>query len=639
MPEPIPALLTPAPIAVVAPLCALLLALVCIGAGRRLMRLLGIPTGTITFGESLVIALGLGAGVIQLLPFAAGIAGWLTVPVLRIAVGAVALLLVPDIIAVVKEGTRALGRLRASDQRFGTLLVAALLPGLACAFLVAITPTLDPDGLSYHLTVPKRWIQSGSLGYLPTYPYSNTPMGVQMLYTLTLATGGDSAAKVLHVLLAVAGAWAIYRAGVRLSSAAVGAMSVVLFLAGPAAATKFLGLAYVEGATAFATAATVLAWLLWLRTRDLPWLKAAAMLVGVAISFKLTAVIFAAALVVLTAGVLFDAHRRTGRAPLTPGQLVLLACWGLLPIAPWLVRAAAFTGNPVFPLFAQIIPSRDFSPVTAGMFDEYNRYFLWASRYGLSWSMEFRRMILLGSILSVFAVTLFAYFRARTFLVRLGAIVVGSTFILQLAAAGLYVRYWIPILPVLLLPCLAWAETLWARERWKWALVGAAALGSLVQARSSLGAINFDVGGALRTTVGRQQSTDFLRRHLPLYPLFEAVNRDLPRDARIALSYSCRGFHIDRTTLCTEFPQDALAFHDWEAFASGVERLGITHFMAPTGVASGLQYPAPDYSAPAMMFRQRENEYIHRLLSTRGRVLATAGDQGLFVLEPAAGAR
>lgn len=639
MQEYVPTLLTRTPAVVVAPLCALALSLVFIASGRRILRLMSIPTHGLTTGEHLVIALGLGVGALQFLPFALGSAGWLSVTSLRVTSGIVALLLLPDIAATIAETRRACVNLRPSEHRWALILMATLLPAVGSALLVAITPTLDPDGLSYHLTVPKRWILSGSLGYLPTYPYSNTPMGVEMLFALGLAWGGDAAAKLLHFVLGVASALAIYHAGVRLRSKALGVVSAVLLLAGPAGVSKFIGLAYVEGATAFAMAVATLAWLHWFQSRNLRWLNVAAVLLGVAISFKLTAIVFGAALFALTVGVLFDQYRRTRTPPLGFAGLAALTICVLLPVLPWFVRSTILTGNPFFPLFAQFIPTRDFSPVTATMFDSYNRYYLWASRYGLAWSIELRRTILLVAMLVVFAISLFAYFRTRSFLVRVTALTVGSITILQLTAAGLYIRYWIPILPVLLLPCLVWVEGLVLRAQYRWLLVVVAALGSLVQARATLASIAYDVPGAVRTIAGLQPSTSFLRQHLLLYPLYDQINRDLPAEARVALSYSCRGFHIDRTTFCVEFPQDALTFHDWESFSEQVRQLGVTHVVAPVGVANGQEFPGPDYSAPAMMFRDRENAYLHRLLSTQGRLLGTAADQGLYALEAAPATR
>jgi hypothetical protein len=79
-----------------------------------------------------------------------------------------------------------------------------------------------------------------------------------------------------------------------------------------------------------------------------------------------------------------------------------------LPVLPWFIRSAIMTGNPFFPLFARIIPSRDLSPAMAALFEDYNRYMLWASRAGASWSREQRQLILAGAALAVVVAALLA---------------------------------------------------------------------------------------------------------------------------------------------------------------------------------------------------------------------------------------
>jgi hypothetical protein len=158
------------------------------------------------------------------------------------------------------------------------------------------------------------------------------------------------------------------------------------------------------------------------------------------------------------------------------------------------------------------------------------------------------------------------------------------------------------------------------------------ALGSLAQARSATGTADHDLRGLLASALGRESYPEFLNRHIVLYPLYEQINAQLPQTARVALSYSCRGFYIDRTTFCADFAQDALGFSSWPAFLAGVQSLGVTHFMAPKGVALG-EPPPTDFSGPTMMFKARRDQYIQRLLSMHGHLIGEAGDQGLYALD------
>ena len=113
----------------------------------------------------------------------------------RIATAGVAVVAAPDALAVLRRARTSLAGLRRPPAWFVAWLLA-LSPGLVFALLSALTPTIDPDGVGYHLTVPKRWLAMGSLGYLPTYPYSNTPMGTEMLFTIGFGKG-----RVFHTTL------------------------------------------------------------------------------------------------------------------------------------------------------------------------------------------------------------------------------------------------------------------------------------------------------------------------------------------------------------------------------------------------------------------------------------------------------
>ncbi len=205
--------------------------------GRRLMQWCGAHTGTCT--ERGVIAVCLGAGVLQFVPFALGVAGLLNVTALRVAAVVAGLLSLFDMRAI---AGRAISMARAARTP-DTWLVAwilALAPAALMAVLIALTPSLDPDGLAYHLTVPKRWMGTGHLDYLPTYPYSNAPMGMELLFGWAMALAGDSAAKCIHLLLGLLAVVAVYLAGKRLRGPMTGTVAATLFLVGPAGAAAIL---------------------------------------------------------------------------------------------------------------------------------------------------------------------------------------------------------------------------------------------------------------------------------------------------------------------------------------------------------------------------------------------------------------
>ena len=591
------------------PLCVFGLAWLCVAIGSVLLRWLGVD-GTALRLERGLVALAVGAGVLELVPFGLGAVHWLSVRSLVIVTAALAVLAGRELGIVARA---AWGSIR-SAARPGptvTVFVSLCLPGLLAAALLALTPTIDADGLGYHLTVPKRWLALGGLDYLPTYPNSNMPMGVEMLYTLALAFAGDAAAKLLHFCLGVAAAVAVYESGKRVAGPVLGGLAVTLFLFGPFGVASLLGWAYLEGATSFVISAATLAWLIWFRSRSEGWLRCAALLAGIAVSFKITAGLLPLALGAATFLCLREDRRKAPKTPpeATTGPTLLLAL-ATLPIVPWLGRAWLVTGNPFFPMFAEFIPSRDFPPEIARHWERFNRYLNWAIKAGAHWNVARRELIVCLVAAAMILAALVALRRLRTPLEKGFAVVVLGTMLAQLGAVGLYTRYWIPMMAVLQLPLLMMFRGALGGRVAAGAVLGLTAALSVRQLKATFDSVAGDVGGVLRTSMGFESQRTFLLRHLPLYPLYETINRDLPKGIGVLLASYCGGFYIDRRTLCGDIAQGSLRLTGWKDFSTDILRLQVTHVLAPRERATPNARSAGQ-EAPGVLVDPREGRIAH----------------------------
>ncbi|MDF3068173.1 MAG: 4-amino-4-deoxy-L-arabinose transferase and related glycosyltransferase of family-like protein [Polyangiaceae bacterium] len=582
------------------------------------------------------LALALGAGLLQVVCLALGVFGALTTTNVRLLSGVVAVAAAFDAWAVIRRA-RATWTLLGTPAWLGAWLLA-LLPGLLLALLSALTPTVDPDGMGYHLTVPKRWLAAGSLEYLPTYPYSNTPMGVEMLFTLGLSWAGDAAAKLIHFLMGLGAALSLYAAAKRLASGVLPALAVTLLLFGPFGVASLMGWAYVEAATACMLVASGLAWLIWYQGRAAALLRLSGLLAGIGVSFKMTAALLPVALFALTLLLLVREAREQGKPVASIAKLLLpmVACVAL-PVLPWFARSAIVTGNPFFPMFASLIPSRDFTALQSKQFDQYNRYMVWGVGSGGSWGLGLRKAILGCALAGLALPGVVIAWRQRTYVARCTVLVVLVTLLVQLAAAGLYKRYWIPLLAIAVLPMLLLLER-WLRAAWAGkALVVVTALLSLIAGKQILSSVNGDVAGLLKTSLGLQQQSAFLQQQLPLMPLYQAVNRDAPADAGVMLAAYCSGFYIDRATFCADIVQSSLRYSSWDEFKSDVVRLGITHVIAPRS----WEEPRPESDTPpplqvgntSYLIREQEHLMVGRAIREHGRLLLPAADQGLYALD------
>ncbi len=226
---------------------------------------------------------------------------------------------------------------------------AALATGLALLFalLGAMLPEVEYDALWYHLTFPRRYLESGFLLDFPCDHMSPTPQHVELLYGYGLLFGDARSAKLIHFgfgVLAAAWAWLLAK---RELGPGWGVVAAALFLTAPTV-TWEMTTAYNELPLAFVATGAVALLLDWRRSGSRTTLVIAGVLLGIGLAGKHLAMFFLAPLAL---GVLL-VHlpgRRSVRARV--GDAALLSVVAVAIAMPWYVRAWMLTGNPLFPMF------------------------------------------------------------------------------------------------------------------------------------------------------------------------------------------------------------------------------------------------------------------------------------------------
>ena len=222
------------------------------------------------------------------------------------------------------------------------------------------------DALSYHLQLPKEWLERGRIEPFSHNVYSYLPGYVEAAYYHLAVLVGDGlraayACQVLHAGMTILTAALLGRAAIRLGGA--GRLSAA------AAATVFLGTPWVivVGSLGYNEMAVVL-----LLTTGLLLLApgaqrtgrtaaAVGLLAAAACGAKLTS----AGFVALPLGLLLLAAR-----PLRSwgGAVVVAGSCGLICLIPYLVRNWIYAGNPIFPFAPALLGYGHFTPQQAEIF-------------------------------------------------------------------------------------------------------------------------------------------------------------------------------------------------------------------------------------------------------------------------------
>lgn len=234
------------------------------------------------------------------------------------------------------------------------------------------------DVLEYHLQLPRQYFEAGQIGPLTTNCYSHYPLGAEMLFLLAMCLRGGAyegayLATLLHGFHAAAAA-AVYMT-LRASGKPRATFAAILLATAPG--VIYLGwLAKTELAQVMYLALALL-WLReWMEGRFGRQALCVGLMLGGACATKYTAVgIVALPVLAVMAGcavawrpsfaAMRDAdgkvendvpRQATAVLPPFPGVLpslahVLLAGAMVIALmAPWLIRNAAYVGNPLFPL-------------------------------------------------------------------------------------------------------------------------------------------------------------------------------------------------------------------------------------------------------------------------------------------------
>lgn len=239
-----------------------------------------------------------------------------------------------------------LGDLWRQGERLGRWLAVGLFLILGFTLSTALSPPLKFDALVYHLLLPKTYLASGRLIYVPENAYWGFPQTAEMLYSLVMMLAGDQAAAVLSwamgglALIGLVG-YASERLGARF-----GWVSGAAIMSGSSLASA-LGWAYVDWVVILFGIAFLIALDQWLDGKDRRFLILAGLFAGLALATKYSAGV----LVISGVVAVFWVQRKPMKLRETLTLVILFGCAAASMTLAWWIKNLVATGNPFYPLF------------------------------------------------------------------------------------------------------------------------------------------------------------------------------------------------------------------------------------------------------------------------------------------------
>jgi hypothetical protein len=481
------------------------------------------------------------------------------------------------------------------------LLLAVLAVVVAALWAQTLRPIVAWDADVYQLTIPRLYLEHGGFRRIPFNVYSNWPLAVQLLFALAMAVKDYVLATALHFAFGVALIVLVGVVAARTATKLWGTIAAATLLLHPVFLFE-IRVAYVDVACAFFLFVAFLAVNRALEERDAGarWMVLAGIACGVLASAKVNGVFGAVSIAAVYAGSRLRA--RTPRRALLLALLAFAAPIAVL-LSPWIAKAAALTGNPVYPLLYDVFGGPEWSEALGEAHRSWQRA-IGMGRSPLDFLLLPARVLFLGAegyerfdgrlhplLGALLPISMIGLRGQRSAARALG--VAGVWFVLW-AASSQQARFLIPVLPLLALTLVTGLHALGQRwmSRSPDLLPRAIALVTVVLlAHANLRYLE----QAPSLYAAYWTHSDELRAHAT-DEVFGAIDQRLPAEAKLLFVNINRGFFCRREYIADSFfeaSQTAAMLRDLVArreLRSGLRELGITHVLIEDR-PRGIDYP------------------------------------------------
>ncbi len=437
-------------------------------------------------------------------------------------------------------------------KRFLIIMIGV---SVSLAFFLSLKPPLHYDALEYHLALPSEMIKSNSLLYFPFDVHSNFPLNVEMIYLLALLISGWKLAGLIHFIFFPLFLILLYTFGRRFFGRKAALIGSALF-SSTYAIMDLSTHPLVDLAFGFFTMASFVLLVLWWEKKRNRYLYLSAILTGIALGTKYTALIFTIPLNVLFVILFIFMKREEDREgkenyPKEVLRLVLYVLIILAVASPWLIRNFNNTGNPIFPIAADWMGWEQWTPEQDRLLKEAaNASMSFQNVLSLPWRMSFSERdfgssTFIGPIYLIFLPLIFFYRKKR---IEFVLILYSLLYFLLWGLSLNMMRFAACLLAVLSLLLGRAITQFSAGEKSNFIKVGITTILVILICTNCLyfvmRQIDFPKNG--RVILGMEGEDRFLSRYVEYYGSIEHFNSHAAEDAKILFVGETRSFYTER---------------------------------------------------------------------------------------------
>ena len=223
---------------------------------------------------------------------------------------------------------------------------------------LSLTPIIDRDATRFHLPFAKIWAENGFLYFRKWFAYYDLNMlNLNYLYMLVFKFGlPDQFTKIIHASFLLAGGYLIFNYFKNKYGFNWGLLSVIMYVTLPIH-QRLASEVYVDLGLLFFSTFSIIYFVKWFESglEKRKYLVLSALGTGLAFGTKYNAMIFAFFLT-LFVGLVTAREKKDDKLALK--NILLYSAIITLCASPWLLRNFIDSGNPFFPLFNSLIPSK-----------------------------------------------------------------------------------------------------------------------------------------------------------------------------------------------------------------------------------------------------------------------------------------